>query len=136
MVHPKIGGSLAGALLLAAALTGITGGTAHADVWVPPVTSPTASAVWEVGGSYQVTWDTSTKPAKVTNPTGKIYLGHVEKGGGVSQDANPLISGFQLSDGEVSVMVPDDTVPGTYVVVLYGDSGNYSPQFSIKKPLS
>lgn len=44
------------------------------DVWDPPVTYPTFQVVWKIGFQHNVTWDTSTKPENVTNPTGLIYL--------------------------------------------------------------
>ncbi|KAI9465050.1 hypothetical protein BJY52DRAFT_1184090 [Lactarius psammicola] len=44
---------------------------------------------------------------------------------------NPLAVGFSLRDGSARIICP--TVPSgqNYVVVLFGDSGNASPQFTI-----
>jgi hypothetical protein len=46
------------------------------DVWAPPVTSPDASTVWTVGSTVTATWDTSTRPVNVTNPSGTLLLGY------------------------------------------------------------
>ncbi|KAG1742263.1 uncharacterized protein EDB91DRAFT_1052051 [Suillus paluster] len=96
------------------------------DVWVPKITSPTSNCTWTVGGTFLVTWDTSSEPSQVTNPTGKIYL----RQGGATQ-SNPIKSGFALADGQVDVTVPADTTPGMWEVVLFGDSGNWSDEFPI-----
>ncbi|KAG2150365.1 hypothetical protein DEU56DRAFT_779590 [Suillus clintonianus] len=96
------------------------------DVWVPTIISPTSDSAWTVGETYLVTWDTSSEPSQVTNPTGKIYLRQ-----GDATQSTPIESGFSLSDGEVYVTVPDDTTAGTYRIVLFGDSGNWSGEFPI-----
>ncbi|KAG2151194.1 uncharacterized protein EDB93DRAFT_1224928 [Suillus bovinus] len=96
------------------------------DVWTPRITSPTSHTKWTVGGTFLVTWDTSSKPAQVTNPIGEVFLHH----NGRTQ-SNPIASGFPLSDGEVHVTVPHDTTPGKYKIVLFGDSGDWSARFSI-----
>jgi len=99
------------------------------DVWVPPIITPAASTVWKAGGTYEVTWDTSTKPAQVTNPKGQVVL---SKAGRLDID-HPLASGFELKDGKVSVTIPANTAPADdYAIVLFGDSGNASPKLSIK----
>ncbi|KAG1751577.1 uncharacterized protein EDB91DRAFT_1045448 [Suillus paluster] len=96
------------------------------DVWVPKIISPTSDSIWTVGGTFLVTWDTSSEPSQVTNPTGQIYLRQ-----GDATQSNPIKSGFALSDGQVSVTVPEDTTPGMWMVVLFGDSGNWSDEFPI-----
>jgi len=98
------------------------------DVWVPPVLTPTAKTVWKAGETYEVTWDTSTKPAQVTNPIGQIVL---SKAGYLDID-HPLASGFQVSDGKAKVTIPANTTAADdYAIVLFGDSGNSSPDFTI-----
>ena len=114
------------------------------DVWVPQITSPTSDSTWTVGGTFLVTWDTSSMPSEVTNPTGKIYLRQ-----GDATQSTPIESGFALADGEVYVTVPDDTTPGMWRIVceylnsvgaqlrklmvhsVFGDSGNWSDEFPI-----
>jgi hypothetical protein len=96
------------------------------DVWVPKITSPTSASTWTVGKTFLATWDTSSKPSQVTNPTGKIYLRQ-----GDSTQSTPIASGFALDDGQVEVTIPDDTTPGEYMIVLFGDSGNWSDEFPI-----
>ncbi|KAH0827890.1 hypothetical protein J3R83DRAFT_3519 [Lanmaoa asiatica] len=76
------------------------------DVWVPPILSPNASSIWVAGGTYTVTWDTSSKPSEVTNPQGMVYLRH-----GNATQAYPLAQGFPLTAGEVNVTIPADTQP-------------------------
>ncbi|TEB30565.1 hypothetical protein FA13DRAFT_1792164 [Coprinellus micaceus] len=49
---------------------------------------------------------------------------------------HPLASGFSLADGEVEVEIPADVESGeNYFIVLFGDSGNVSPNFTIDQIL-
>jgi len=96
------------------------------DVWVPKITSPTSDSAWTVGGTFLVTWDTSSKPSQITNPTGKVFLRQ-----GNATQPNPIKSGFSLTDGQVYVTVPEDTTPGMWKIVLFGDSGDWSDEFAI-----
>ncbi|KAG6334258.1 hypothetical protein ID866_4833 [Astraeus odoratus] len=98
------------------------------DVFVPPVLYPHEGTVWIVGQYHNVTWDTSNAPANITNPLGKIYL-----------VVNNLIDfdylladGFNILDGRTVVQVPDVQTGDGYAVVLFGDSGNWSHNFTIK----
>ncbi|KAM5536530.1 hypothetical protein V8D89_009807 [Ganoderma adspersum] len=96
------------------------------DVFVPPVTYPTAGTVWTLGQTQNVTWDVSNAPQNITNNKGMIIL----RKGGVS---TPLIlqNGFDIRLGSVEVTVPW-VVEGTdYSFILFGDGGNYSPTFTI-----
>lgn len=113
--------------LLSCALCAPLSAVMRRDVWVPKITSPTSGSTWTVGGSFLVTWDTSSKPPQVTNPYGKIYLRL-----GDETQSSPIASGFALTDGRVEVTIPSDTTPGQYRVVLFGDSGNWSDQFPIE----
>ncbi|KIN99604.1 hypothetical protein M404DRAFT_154737 [Pisolithus tinctorius Marx 270] len=96
------------------------------DVFVPPVLDPHQETVWYVGQQAEVVWDTSNAPAQITNSEGQIYL-----------VVNNLIdfdyllaNDFNILDGSVMVTVPD--VPtGIYAIVLFGDSGNFSQNFTI-----
>ncbi|EJC97835.1 uncharacterized protein FOMMEDRAFT_23898 [Fomitiporia mediterranea MF3/22] len=97
------------------------------DVWVPKVLYPHAGTVWKIGNHHNVTWDLSQKPVNVTNPIGQVFL----RRGGLTDGSNPLASGFQLTDGRVEVQVPNVTPANDYQIVLMGDSGNFSPEFSI-----
>ncbi|KAI0663390.1 hypothetical protein C8Q70DRAFT_1050075 [Cubamyces menziesii] len=86
-------------------------------VFSPPITSPKAGDVWPAG----------------TTQTGLILLGYIEDG---SEDEhldikNPLAVNFPISAGSASVEVPSVTPRDDYVVVLFGDSGNTSPKFTI-----
>ncbi|KIJ67812.1 hypothetical protein HYDPIDRAFT_165622 [Hydnomerulius pinastri MD-312] len=102
------------------------------DVWTPPITSPTSNTVWTAGCNYTVTWDASSPPSEITNPDGKVYLRQ-----GNATQANPIAQNFNLSAGQVEITVPKDTQPGDdWIVVLFGDSGNWSPTFTIVAPSS
>jgi hypothetical protein len=97
------------------------------DVFVPPVTYPHAGTVWTVGQHHNVTWDTSGRPVNITNSIGRIML---NKGG----IASPLIlnDNFSILLGRIEVTVPW-VLPGSdYQLVLFGDSGNFSPKFTIQ----
>ncbi|KAF8878392.1 hypothetical protein CPB85DRAFT_460694 [Mucidula mucida] len=96
------------------------------NVYAPPVTSPTTGTVWTIGEEAVVTWDTSNAPAQISNKHGKIYL----RLHGVT-NMTALAAGFKITDGNVTVVVPDVAPSEKYVVVLYGDSGNWSKKFAI-----
>ncbi|KAI9067312.1 hypothetical protein FKP32DRAFT_1563876 [Trametes sanguinea] len=105
---------------------------APTEVISPPVTSPKAGDVWQVGTTQNVTWDTSAIPAG-TAQTGLILLGHIV---GDSDDEHldtkhPLAVNFPITAGFATVEVPDVATRDDYVVVLFGDSGNTSPKFTI-----
>ncbi|THU84266.1 hypothetical protein K435DRAFT_686022, partial [Dendrothele bispora CBS 962.96] len=96
------------------------------DVFAPPITSPVAGDVWVVGETKNVTWDVSHAPTQITNPEGTILL---RKGNLTTTDI--LATGFDIRDGSVEVTVPDVEDDDDYSVVLFGDSGNWSPDFNI-----
>ncbi|KAF9552743.1 hypothetical protein CPC08DRAFT_698334 [Agrocybe pediades] len=93
------------------------------DVFVPRIISPNAATVWTVGQQEVVTWDASDAPASISNFAAVVL------------DRNftaPLAAGFDLRAGNVTVVVPNNVVPGSnHVITLFGDSGNISPKFTI-----
>ncbi|KAI0040420.1 hypothetical protein FA95DRAFT_1451833, partial [Auriscalpium vulgare] len=99
----------------------------------PAVTAPAAGAVWPALSHQLVEWDTAHIPADGRNNTGLVLLGHGVPG---SDSENldidhPLASGFKITAGKVAVVAPNVTAGTAYFVVLFGDSGNRSPAFSI-----
>ncbi|KAH9852786.1 hypothetical protein C2E23DRAFT_150550 [Lenzites betulinus] len=98
------------------------------DVYTPPVLYPHAGTVWYKGQTHNVTWDVSSPPVNITNKIGRIML---RKG----NIGTPLIlaDGFSILLGRIEVTVPW-VIEGTdYSVVLFGDSGNWSQQFTINQ---
>ncbi|KAF9029029.1 hypothetical protein BDZ89DRAFT_950940 [Hymenopellis radicata] len=100
--------------------------SATVDVYAPAITSPTNGTVWTVGEEALVTWDTSDAPAQITNKYGEVHL----RLNGVT-NMTALAAGFKILDGNVTIEVPDVEEAENYVVVLYGDSGNWSKEFTI-----
>ncbi|KAJ3747083.1 hypothetical protein DFH05DRAFT_1393651 [Lentinula detonsa] len=106
------------------------------DVYDPPITSPAASTVWEVGQTVTVTWDTTNLPpaSQLTDPNGTVVLGYMTS----PTDSehlmidSPLAQDFPLSDGQVSFTVPSVVTRTDYIIALFGDSGNISPTFTIQ----
>lgn len=97
-------------------------------VFVPRITSPTAGTVWTAGNTYTVTWDTSNAPEQISNRS-QVVLAK----GGRQDYQHPLAKDFDLRAGSVDITIPADTEPGNdYAIVLFGDSGNYSPEFTIQ----
>ncbi|CDO70316.1 hypothetical protein BN946_scf184843.g5 [Trametes cinnabarina] len=98
------------------------------DVYDPHVLYPHAGTVWYKGQRHNVTWDTSDHPVNITNYLGRIML---RKG----LIATPLIleENFDILLGRIEVTVPWVTPGDDYSLVLYGDSGNFSPMFTIKE---
>jgi len=97
------------------------------DVYVPPILYPTQGTVWIVGQQQYVTWNTSNPPADITNKVGEI---HLRKGGLAS--SSTLASNFSILLGRIGVTVPYVEDGDDYQIVLFGDSGNFSPKFTIR----
>jgi hypothetical protein len=95
------------------------------DVYVPQILYPHQGTVWCVGEQHNVTWDTSNPPAEITNKIGEVWL---RKDG---MTTVRLAYNFSILLGKISVQVPQ-VDEGDYQVVLFGDSGNFSPLFTIK----
>ncbi|KAL0060630.1 hypothetical protein AAF712_012573 [Marasmius tenuissimus] len=107
------------------------------DVWSPRIISPDASTVWRTGGKYNVTWDTSNPPERIT-PGNEITLMNLNQEIFGSCDScwyneviRPLDT-FSLLDGFAEVIVPF-SIPADdqYFVTLFGSSDNRSPHFRI-----
>ncbi|KAF9532543.1 hypothetical protein CPB83DRAFT_626976 [Crepidotus variabilis] len=96
------------------------------DVYSPHITSPTAGVVWTSGQTQTVTWDTSDAPAHITNRIGRIVLRK-----GATTTPLVLADNFDILDGKAQVTVPNVVAGSDYEVVLFGDSGNISPEFTI-----
>ncbi|EPS98412.1 hypothetical protein FOMPIDRAFT_1093403, partial [Fomitopsis schrenkii] len=103
------------------------------DVISPPVTSPDASTTWNVGETVTVTWNLSALPpnTNVTGVKGKLVLGYSTWDSEHLDINNPLATNFLLSDSKVSFVVPSVPTRNNYIVDLFGDSGNISPNFTI-----
>jgi len=102
-------------------------------VVVPQITSPVQGDIWRVNSTQTVTWNTSNIPESGKNNTGHILLGYVD-GNSTSENLDfihPLAAGFLLTAGCQNVTVPDVLPRTTYMIILLGDSGNTSPEFSI-----
>lgn len=100
---------------------------AKRDVWSPHILYPHQGTVWQVGNRHNVTWDTSNHPVNITNKIGLILLRF-------DGETTPLIlaNGFSVLDGKVEVTVPWVVNSNNYSIILFGDSGNDSENFSIE----
>ncbi|KAH9855881.1 hypothetical protein C2E23DRAFT_866494 [Lenzites betulinus] len=98
------------------------------DVYSPPVLYPHTGTVWYKGQTHNVTWDVSSPPVNITDKTGLITL----RKSGIP---TPLIlaDGFDILLGRVEVKVPWVIEGSDYSVVLFGDSGNWSEDFTIEQ---
>ncbi|KAI0641153.1 hypothetical protein C8Q79DRAFT_992077 [Trametes meyenii] len=98
------------------------------DVYAPPVLYPHAGTVWYKGQRHNVTWDVSDPPVNITNKVGTIFLRK-------SNQITPLIleKGFDILLGRIEVTVPWVIEGNDYSVVLFGDSGNWGQDFTIKE---
>ncbi|KZT73867.1 hypothetical protein DAEQUDRAFT_661347 [Daedalea quercina L-15889] len=102
-------------------------------LWSADISSPTILSVWDVGSTQTVTWDASKVPQTSANHTGIVLLGYSEDGSENLDTQTPLASGFLIADGKVDITVPNVTTRSDYIVVLFGNSGNSSPTFTIKQ---
>ncbi|KAJ7589514.1 hypothetical protein C8J56DRAFT_826742 [Mycena floridula] len=98
------------------------------DVWVPKITSPVTGTVWVIGTRVKVTWSLDDEPANVSNG-GKIFL---RKAGQVTSvgDLTPAFD-LKAADGSFELTVPVVTPGSDYEIILFGDSGNISEDFTI-----
>ncbi|KAJ7625391.1 hypothetical protein DFH06DRAFT_1339733 [Mycena polygramma] len=113
------------------------------DVVTPHITSPAQAVSWAPGSTQQVTWETKSIPPADVNNTGMILLGYrsttYDSKGRPQPSENlnishPLANHFPIGAGCQNITVPFDAVPrDNYIVVLFGDSGNTSPEFKIRK---
>jgi len=73
-----------------------------------------------------VTWDTSEAPVNITNKIGTILLNK-------SGETTPVVlaNNFSILLGRIEVTVPWVLDGDDYQVVLFGDSGNFSTDFTI-----
>ncbi|KAF5388910.1 hypothetical protein D9757_005060 [Collybiopsis confluens] len=121
--------SIASALIAAFSAASASPMLAHRaqlDVFSPNITAPTASSVWTLGGQYNVTWITTNAPDNISNGASVVL------GNNTRLTSRKLAQGFDLRQGWVTVTCPDDIFPGNaYSIILFGDSGDQSAQFSV-----
>ncbi|KAH7885263.1 hypothetical protein F5I97DRAFT_1928664 [Phlebopus sp. FC_14] len=102
-------------------------------VWSPTITSPKLGDVWLTGSTQNVTWLIDDIPDEKKNSTGLLLLGYFANNSENLDIKHPLASGFPIAWGWVDITVPTNlTRRDNYTVVLFGDSGNASPAFTIK----
>ncbi|PPQ79854.1 hypothetical protein CVT24_003498 [Panaeolus cyanescens] len=106
---------------------------ARRDVVAPKIITPNGNTVWPVGSEQLVTWDILDLPPdeQITNPIGKVILGYDENSSLNLDFFNPIVQGFLLRDGNVTLTVPNVVPKTNYLIVLYGNSVNTSPNFAI-----
>ncbi|KAF4617374.1 hypothetical protein D9613_005680 [Agrocybe pediades] len=104
-------------------------------LYSPKITNPTNESLWTVGSDVTVTWDLRDMLKNTTNPKGTILLGYLEDGSDEEHlnIKHPLASGFDIKEGFVTFKCPKVDSRKDYIVVLFGDSGNRSPTFTIQK---
>ncbi|KDN52331.1 hypothetical protein K437DRAFT_243795 [Tilletiaria anomala UBC 951] len=102
-------------------------------VYNPHITSPAGGEVWTAGSQQTVTWDTSDLPAELEHATSMLKLGfEPADGSGGLNEKWTLADDFPTRAGTVSFTLPTDLeTRNDYIVVLFGDSGNASPHFTI-----
>ncbi|KAJ6601619.1 hypothetical protein B0H10DRAFT_2230479 [Mycena sp. CBHHK59/15] len=105
--------------------TPLTGPVAE-DVFVPPITFPTAGTVLVSKQQTTITWDASGAPANISN--GALLM--LAKGGLTAPFI--LAKDFDLRTGSLEITVPWVLDGTNYEFVLFGDSGNLSPDFIIQ----
>ncbi|KIJ17905.1 hypothetical protein PAXINDRAFT_167837 [Paxillus involutus ATCC 200175] len=106
------------------------------DVVDPPITSPTAATIWHVGDTQTVTWSTAGLPSNPSNPNGMLVLGYMANDSENLMLDSPLATNLSYAVGQAEITVPNVPTGSNYIVVLFGDSGNASPQFTITNDAS
>ncbi|KAI0667623.1 hypothetical protein C8Q78DRAFT_981399 [Trametes maxima] len=126
---------LAAAVAVSAAPARTFSGPKVDVVFRPNLTAPQGGEVWAVGSTQTISWETDNIPEENKNQTGLILLGYIQ-GDSIDEHldvSNPLAVNFPITAGKAEVTVPDVPERDDYVVVLFGDSGNASPKFTISK---
>ncbi|KDQ27028.1 hypothetical protein PLEOSDRAFT_1043604 [Pleurotus ostreatus PC15] len=103
-------------------------------VWNPEITQPNRRTLWNRNTTATISWNASAIPKGAYEQKGKVVLGWLNPNLGGGEHLNiehPLAHGFNLRDGHVQITVPQVAPRDDYIVVLFGDSGNASPNFSI-----
>ncbi|KAI0766365.1 hypothetical protein BD413DRAFT_570391 [Trametes elegans] len=125
--------TLAAAATAVSAAPAVFSGAKQEIVYRPDITSPKAGDSWPAGSVQTVTWDVSDIPEEAKNHTGILLLGFIE-GNSTNENLDvehPLATEFPIIAGSAQVTVPDVESRDDYVIVLFGDSGNTSPKFTI-----
>ncbi|KAH9896880.1 hypothetical protein C8Q73DRAFT_789180 [Cubamyces lactineus] len=106
----------------------------------PPITSPRHGDVWTVGETRIVEWEITDVQVVSNDQTkflsGYLLLGHLVDGTSTGfrlWAGEPLAMGFNLSDKQVSVVVPDVPTGNNYVLALQQTVG-LSELFTIQNP--
>lgn len=100
--------------------------------WSPTILTPTQFTVWPRGSIQSVTWATNNIPEEKLNSTGLLLLGYMANDSENLDIQHPLAVNFPIINGEVTFTVPENaTTCVNAIVVLFGDSGNASPEFAI-----
>lgn len=124
--------SIFSAFLLAFATAAPTVHPVELLAWSPTILCPTGITVWPRGSTQTVTWRTDNVPEEKLNSTGLLLLGYMENNSENLDIKHPLAVNFPIISGEVTIIVPENaTVRSDAIVVLFGDSGNASPEFAI-----
>ncbi|KAJ7140447.1 hypothetical protein C8R46DRAFT_1046947 [Mycena filopes] len=113
---------------LALAATALAGPT-PLEVFSPRVTFPTAGTVLVSNATTTITWDTTNAPVVISNE-GLLMLRK-----GVLTAPFILAEGFDLRTGSLTIKVPNVLAASDYEFVLFGDSGNFSPTFTIQSDI-
>ncbi|KAF7298885.1 hypothetical protein MIND_00836500 [Mycena indigotica] len=96
-------------------------------VFNPPILIPNETTAWTAGSVETVTWNATGIPEGVP---GKLQLGFLTS---ESENLSVILAqGFNLTDEKVQITVPNVVTRSNYIIVLFGDSGNRSPEFTIK----
>ncbi|VDB82894.1 unnamed protein product [Peniophora sp. CBMAI 1063] len=114
--------------VLAIAASAIAVPVQHAarDVWDPTILTPNASTVWEAGANVTVTWETDDAPTNISNGAAIFLRDNTT----LYQPA--LAEGFDLRGGSQDITLPENlTTASDFRIVLFGDSGNWSPEFTV-----
>lgn len=98
----------------------------------PRIIIPTNETIWYAGCDADIAWDTLQIVPNVTETHGPIMLGFI-----VPLSINEhlfftLVPDTDLTTGSAHITVPNVPTRNDYIVVVFGDSGNASPLFTIR----
>jgi len=101
------------------------------EVFVPHILTPDEDTVWHAGQMVNVTWDTSDAPSPTHIINEALIVLHIRPFSDAFEPVT-MAANFSLTTGFQEVQVPwSASTNNSYAIVLFGDSGNWSPTFTI-----
>lgn len=103
-------------------------------VYNPTITAPTSGQSFPAGSKTTVTWSVDGLPDSLKDSKVEIRLGYAPSKDDPGYHEKWELGHFPIQDAKAEVTLPSDLEPRSdYLFVVLGDSGNFSPHFTVTK---